>query len=84
MSLGGEVVVEYAIGLKKMFGRDIFVMGYCNDVMGYIPSVTILNEGGYEGDSSQRVYGLPSKWSPEIESLIYGEIVKILNISQLE
>ena len=71
MTLGGELVVEYAIGLKKMFGNDIFVMGYSNDVMAYIPSITILNEGGYEGDTSQQVYGLPSKWLPEIEPLIY-------------
>jgi len=71
MSLGGELVVEYAIGLKKMFGNDIFVMGYSNDLMAYIPSITILNEGGYEGDTSQQVYGLPSKWLPEIEPLIF-------------
>ena len=78
MSLGGELVVEYAIGLKKMFGRDIFVIGYCNDVMAYIPSVTILNEGGYEGDTSQQIYGLPSKWSPEIEQLIYEGFMKLV------
>ena len=85
IGLGGELVVEYSIGLKKMFGRDIFVMGYCNDVMGYIPSATILNEGGYEGDSSQQVYGLPSKWATGIDSLIYGEIIKLasqVNINQ--
>jgi hypothetical protein len=77
ISLGGELVVEYAIGLKKLYGYDTFVMGYCNDVMAYIPSVTILNEGGYEGDTSQQVYGLPSKWKPEIESLIYEGLEKL-------
>ena len=77
MTLGGELTVEYAIGLKKMFGNDIFVMGYCNDVMGYIPSVTILNEGGYEGDTSQQIYGLPSKWAPETEPLIHERMAKL-------
>jgi hypothetical protein len=57
-----------------MFGHDIFVMGFSNDVMGYIPTVTIIREGGYEGDTSQRVYGLPGKWSEEIEPLIYQGI----------
>src|SRR5690606_36563720 len=33
MTLGGETVVEYAIQLKRIFGQDIFVMGYTNDVM---------------------------------------------------
>jgi hypothetical protein len=71
VSMGGELVVEYAIGLKRLFGHEIFVMGYSNDVMAYIPSVRILKEGGYEGKDSQMVYGLPSVWSEEIEALIY-------------
>lgn len=70
-SLGGEVVVEYAINLKNKYGWESFVFAYNNDVMGYIPSQTILQEGGYEGDSSQKVYGLPALWQPSIEPLIY-------------
>ncbi len=77
MALGGELVVEYSIGLKKLFGPDIFVLGYVNDDMAYIPSEEILEEGGYEGDASQMVYGLPSKWSPGIEAKIYGEMKKL-------
>jgi hypothetical protein len=77
LSLGGELVIAYSIGFKQMFGQDIFVMGYANDVPAYIPSITILREGGYEGDTSQRVYGLPGKWSEEIEPLIYQGIKKL-------
>ncbi len=77
MALGGELVVEYSIGLKKLFGPDIFVMGYVNDDMAYIPSETILDEGGYEAESSQRVYGLPSKWKTGIEKKIYDEMKKL-------
>jgi hypothetical protein len=62
IALGGEVVVEYANALKQIFGQDIFVFGYSNDVMAYIPNVSILKEGGYEGSSSQMVYGLPATW----------------------
>src|SRR5690606_33676807 len=61
ISLGGEVTVGYAIKLKELYGQDLFVMGYTNDVMGYIPTELILKEGGYEGDTSQRAFGLPSK-----------------------
>jgi len=71
--LAGETVVGYALGLKKMFGNDIFVMGYCNDVMSYIPTKKILKEGGYEGLIAQRVYGLPGPWDPSIESVIFKE-----------
>jgi neutral ceramidase len=77
MTLGGELVVQYAIELKKMFGQDIFVMGYANDEMAYIPSETVLKEGGYEGDTSQKVYGMPAKWEPAIQVRILGEFRKI-------
>lgn len=74
LALGGEVVVEYALELKKMFGPDIFVMGYANDEAAYIPSETVLAEGGYEGESSQRVYGLPAKWEKDIQKKILAEL----------
>ncbi len=77
MALGGEVVVDYSIGLKELFGQGIFVMGYVNDDMAYIPSETILKEGGYEGESSQMVYGLPAKWSNDVQSVIFGEMRKL-------
>ncbi|HYH55232.1 MAG TPA: neutral/alkaline non-lysosomal ceramidase N-terminal domain-containing protein, partial [Anseongella sp.] len=41
LSLGGELVIDYAIELKRVFGPELFVMGYSNDVMAYIPSVRI-------------------------------------------
>jgi len=42
--------------------------------MAYIPSLRVFREGGYEGDTSMRVYGLPALWSPEIEQIIIHEI----------
>jgi hypothetical protein len=52
-------------------------MGYVNDDMAYIPSETILKEGGYEGESSMRVYGLPTTWAPGIEGVIIDEMKKL-------
>lgn len=77
ISMGGEVVIEYTVKLKQIFGKDLFVMAYSNDLMGYIPSAVILQEGGYEGDSSQMVYGLPGKWKEGIEERILDEVVKL-------
>jgi hypothetical protein len=77
MTLGGELVIQYAIELKQMFGQDIFVMGYANDDMAYIPSDVILKEGGYEGETSQKVYGMPAKWETAIQAKILGEFKKI-------
>lgn len=44
IALGGELVIRYAIEIKKMFGLNTFVLGYSNDVMAYIPSAEILRE----------------------------------------
>jgi neutral ceramidase len=70
MALGGELVVEYAIRLKQIFGLNTFVLGYSNDVMSYIPSEEILKEGGYEGETSQRAYGMHTTWAPGLEEII--------------
>jgi len=70
-TLGGELTIGYAVQLKQKYGEHIFVLGYTNDVMGYIPTVPILKEGGYEGASSQLIYGLPGLWTPAIETVIY-------------
>lgn len=77
MTLGGELVVQYAIDLKRIFGQHIFVMGYSNDVMTYIPSETILREGGYEGEVAAIVYGLPSTWSSDVETSIISGMTKL-------
>jgi len=84
MALGGELVIQYAIEFKKLFGQEIFVMGYANDDMAYIPSETVLNEGGYEGDSSQKVYGMPSKWEQGIQGLILKEFEKLAQKAGVE
>jgi len=75
--LGGEVVIDYAIQLKRILGQDTFVMGYANDVMSYIPSARVLQEGGYEGAQAQMVYGLHGTWEPDIETKIVGEVYKL-------
>lgn len=72
VALGGEVVVDYSVRLKKELGK-VWVTGYANDVMAYIPSLRVLKEGGYEGESSMIYYGHPSAWGPRVEELIVGE-----------
>ncbi|MFM8274193.1 MAG: neutral/alkaline non-lysosomal ceramidase N-terminal domain-containing protein, partial [Gemmata sp.] len=80
VALGGEVVVDYAIRLRKDIptSRAMWVMGYANDVMAYIPSARVLKEGGYEADSSQIYYGMPGKWSPSIEDAIVGKVKDLI------
>jgi len=75
IALGGEVVVDYALAIKKEHGSDVWVAGYANDVMAYIPSLRVLDEGGYEGNTSMMVYGLPAhRWGSDIEELITASV----------
>lgn len=75
VALGGEVVVDYSLRLKKELGpTTTWVAGYCNDVMAYIPSLRVLKEGGYEGATSMIYYGQPNVWGPTIEELIVKEV----------
>ncbi|MPN28810.1 hypothetical protein SDC9_176255 [bioreactor metagenome] len=76
--MGGEVLVSYTIQLKKLYGQDVFVMAYANDIVAYIPSAAVIDEGGYEGDTSQRVYGLPAKWDKQIEPIIIEAFKQLL------
>lgn len=77
--LGGEVVVDYSLRLKgDLDNPALWVGGYCNDVMAYIPSRRVLMEGGYEGARSMVYYGQPTTWSPQIEPLIVEEVSRQL------
>jgi hypothetical protein len=78
VALGGEVVVDYALRLKKELGR-IWVAGYTNDVMAYIPSLRVLKEGGYEGGGAMVYYGLPAAWGPRVEDLIVAAVHEQVN-----
>jgi hypothetical protein len=80
ITLAGEPVVDYALKFKHEFGPQTWVAGYGNDVMGYIPSLRVLNEDkpprasrlwGYEGSQSMQVLGLPAlRWADDVEDLI--------------
>lgn len=81
VTLGGEVVVDYANRLKsELTGKQTWVAGYANDVMAYIPSRRVLGEGGYEGGGAMVYYGLPTAWSPEIENDIVKEVHRQIDV----
>ncbi len=74
--LGGEVVVDFALRLKEELDGPVWIAGYANDVMAYIPSRRVLREGGYEGGGAMVYYGLPTVWSPAVERDIVREAVR--------
>lgn len=79
LSLSGEVVVDYALNAKKQYpGEQLFVAGYCNQVVCYIPTERILEEGGYEPVSSQMYYGMPGPFEKSIETKVNAAIRTVM------
>jgi hypothetical protein len=81
ITLGGEVLIGYAIELKKIFGKNIFVFGYSNDVMAYIPTSTVWKEGGYEATRSP-IFTTP--WASDIEDVIIKEVKRLAQETRLK
>ncbi len=76
--LGGEVVVDYAVRIKReLRGEQTWVAACANDVMAYIPSLRVLREGGYEGGGSNVYYGLPGLWDEAIEETICAAVTRL-------
>ena len=75
VALAGEVVVDYSLRLtRELAPSNVWVASHCNDVFAYIPSRRILDEGGYEADSSMMFYGLPTRWDPSVEETIVAQV----------
>jgi hypothetical protein len=78
IALGGEVAVDYALHFARAYGEETWVAGYSNDVMAYIPSARIREEGGYQAGAFP-VYGLPAlRWSADIEERIDASVARLV------
>lgn len=62
VSFPGEFFHEFGLKIKKIrTTRKVFIIGYCNDNIGYVAPSSVYEEGGYEVEDSYRYYGLPSR-----------------------
>lgn len=79
IALAGEVVVDYSLELKKRFGNtNVWVAGYSNDVFGYVPSLRVLREGGYEGGGAMLYTALPGPFTETVEDRIYRKVDELV------
>ena len=75
VAMGGEVVVDYALRLARDFaGPRLWAAGYSNDVFGYVPSLRVLDEGGYEGGGAMIYYGKPGPFDRSVEERIHATV----------
>ncbi len=79
IGMGAETVVDYALRFKAEFGPGTWVCGYADDMISYIPSRRVWEEGGYEGGSNLFEYGRPAfRWEGGIEDRISGSVHKLV------
>ena len=79
IALGGEPVIEYALQLKQRNPKlSLIVAGYSNDVMGYVPTKKMLEEGGYEPIASTVYYGMAAPFAPEVEEIVLDTAADVL------
>ncbi len=66
-ALGSEVVVDYSLRLKRELAGEaaVWIAGYSNDYTGYMPSLRVQKEGGYEAAAG---------WAETIEEKIIGKV----------
>ncbi len=67
--------------LKQDLKADaaVWVAGYSNDVFGYVPSLRVLKEGGYEGGRAMRFTTLPGPFAPSIEARIIDKVQELMS-----
>ena len=74
IALGSEVVVDYALRLKRELARPagpaIWIAGYSNVYNDYVASQRVLEEGGYEADNCP--------WKPSLEERIVGKVHELI------
>jgi hypothetical protein len=74
IALGSEVVVDYALRLKRELakpeGPAIWIAGYSNVYNDYIASQRVLEEGGYEASNCP--------WKPSLEERIVGKVQELV------
>jgi len=79
ISLSGEVVVDYALKYKAKYGLRTWVNGYAQDLVCYIPSTRILQEGGGQEVGVPWDYGIPFReWEGEIEKKIDSAVDQLV------
>jgi hypothetical protein len=79
IGLTAEPVVDYSLRFKGRYGWDTtWVAGYNNELLAYIPSLRVLNEGGYEGSDAMLEYGLPAPFGHAIEETIAEKVDELV------
>ncbi|WP_417389904.1 neutral/alkaline non-lysosomal ceramidase N-terminal domain-containing protein [Gimesia sp.] len=86
VAICGETVVDYSLRLQRELKTGagnsgngdkepvIWVAGYSNNVFGYLPSLRVLKEGGYEGNRAMIYTSYPGPFAESVEQRVVSKI----------
>lgn len=75
IGMGAEAVVDYSLRFKREFGPGTWVCGYAGELVAYIPSRRVWEEGGYEGGPHLDEYGHPAlRWAGDVEDRVAAAV----------
>lgn len=79
IGLGAEAFIEYGLQLEqRLRPANSIVVGYANDLAGYLPTAQACREGGYEPNAwDETSYDLPGPYSPDAEVFILDAVEKL-------
>ena len=82
VAICGEVVVDYSLRLKQELAEDsndiVWVAGYSNHVFGYLPSLRVLREGGYEAGGAMQYTTFPGPFDPTVEQRVVAKVHELV------
>jgi hypothetical protein len=83
IAICGEVVVDYSLRLKQELSKKsqaiVWVAGYSNHVFGYLPSLRVLREGGYEGGGAMRYTTFPGPFDVSVEDRVIRQVHELVD-----
>jgi len=79
--LPGEVFSEIGKKAREIVrekGLFPFIVGYYDELVGYIPTASAFEEGGYEVYDAYRWYGNPAPFLPTVEDIVLEGVKELL------
>ncbi len=70
LAMPGEVVVDYALAIRAKYGNTVIPGAYASYLPGYIPSLRVQREGGYEAGDAMMYFNQPGWFTDQVESIV--------------
>ena len=79
VGIPGELFSELGKEIKSSTSlRQVTVLGYTNNDIGYIPARQAYAQGGYEINDAFKFYGYPAVLAPEAGDLVQQSAARLL------